>query len=154
MVRRVPDWTINTAWAATGLFATGALWYYLGQKDYVGAALSIGGAVVFGVLAILLHVARDSSSRKLQDKLASFLQEAQQLRQRLHELPLPIQDHNDWVDRVGQYLRQNLGEAYEVKFSDFSGMVFYGDGSERSQMSRSVDGRSCRLNEFISEFGG
>lgn len=85
------------------------------------------------------------------EKLANFLAEAQRLRERLNEVPLPIKDHNDWVDRVSEYLKQYFGRAYEVRFSDFSGMTFYGDGSERSKMSRSIEGRSRRLNEFISE---
>jgi hypothetical protein len=64
---------------------------------------------------------------------------------------LPIGEHNAWVDRVGEYLRDNLGKAYEARFSDFSGMKFLGDGSDRSRMSRSIEGRSRRLNEFMSE---
>jgi hypothetical protein len=91
------------------------------------------------------------SSQWLRDRLAAFLVEAQQLRARLNEVPLPITDHNAWVDRVNAYLRDNLGKAHAVRFSDFSGMVFHGDGSERSKMDRSLDGRSRRLHEFISE---
>jgi hypothetical protein len=87
------------------------------------------------------------------DRLAAFLTEAQQLRSRLDEKPLPIADHNSWVDRVSQYLRDNFGKAHEVRFGDFSGMTFYGDGSERSKMSTSIDGRSRRLHQFISELG-
>jgi len=83
--------------------------------------------------------------------LAQFVTEAQQLRGRLDEDPLPIADHNEWVDRTSEYLRGHLGAAYEVRFSDFSGMVFYGDGSDRSQMSRSLDGRTRRLHEFLQE---
>lgn len=87
------------------------------------------------------------------DQLAAFLVEAQQLRNRLNEVPLPIGDHNTWVNRVSQYLKEHFGSAHEVRFSDFSGMTFYGDGSERSEMSKSLDGRSRRLHEFISEMG-
>jgi hypothetical protein len=75
------------------------------------------------------------------------------LRSRLNEQPLPIADHNAWVDGVRSYLRENLGADFEVRFSDFSGMVFYGDGSERSIMARSLEGRARRLNEFIAELG-
>jgi hypothetical protein len=41
---------------------------------------------------------------------------------------------------VCAYLRDNLGPDSEVRFGDFSGMVFYGDGSERSKMSNSIEG--------------
>src|SRR5688572_2847077 len=85
---------------------------------------------------------------------AAFLAEAQQLRSCLGENPLPIAEHNSWVDRVSLYLRDNFGKAHEVRFSDFSGMVFYGGGgSERSMMSKSLEGRSRRLHEFLAELG-
>jgi len=84
-------------------------------------------------------------------KLADFIKEAQKLRQRLDENPLPKRDHNEWVEHVSKYLQENLGTAYEARYSDFSGMTFYGDGSERSKMSRSIEGRSRRLHEFIAE---
>jgi len=87
------------------------------------------------------------------DHLASLLVEAQQLTNRLNENPLPITDHNAWVDRVNLYLKEHFGAAHEVRFNDFSGMTFYGDGSERSKISRSLDGRSRRLLKFISELG-
>jgi hypothetical protein len=83
--------------------------------------------------------------------LARFLTEAQQLRSRMGETPLPIDDHNQWVDRVSEYLRDQLGDSYEVRFSDFSGLKFYGDGSDKSAFSRSLDGRTRRLHEFIKE---
>jgi hypothetical protein len=93
-----------------------------------------------------------SSIRQQQTaKLADFIKEAQKLRQRLDEKPLPIRDHNEWVARVSKYLRGNLGSAYKVRFGDFSGMTFYSDGSGKSKMSQSIDGRSRRLHEFISE---
>jgi hypothetical protein len=87
------------------------------------------------------------------DQLALFLTEAQELRARLKENPLPIREHNAWVDRVNEYLRDIFGSGHVVRFSDFSGMIFYSDGSERSKMSQSLDGRSRRLHEFISELG-
>ena len=95
-----------------------------------------------------------SIRRQRAEKLAAFLKEAENLRQRLEESPLPIRDHNEWVERVSQYLKENLGTAYEIRFGDFSGMTFYGDGSERSKMSRSIEGRSRRLHEFIAEVSG
>jgi hypothetical protein len=103
-----------------------------------------------------LKTLEDPSYRNFQqhrDQLAAFLTEAQGLRARLGETPLPIADHNSWVDRVCTYLRENLSTAHEVRFSDFSGMTFYGEGSERSKVSRSLDGRSRRLHEFLSEMG-
>lgn len=103
-----------------------------------------------------LKLLADPSYRNHQehkDQLAAFLVEAQRLRNRTNEVPLPLPDHNAWVNRVSQYLKEHFGNAHEVRFSDFSGMTFYGDGSERSKMFQSLDGRSRRLHEFISEMG-
>lgn len=88
---------------------------------------------------------------KLATELSAFITEGQQLRARLDENPLPIREHNEWVDRVGEFLKENVGVAYEVRLNDFSGMTFYGDGTERSNFSRSIEGRLRRLHEFISE---
>jgi hypothetical protein len=89
--------------------------------------------------------------QQYQERLGEFLAEAQQLRSRLNDGAVSVTDHNAWVDRVSDFLRNNLGKAYEVRFSDFSGMTFYGDSSERSRMSRSLEGRCRRLHEFMAE---
>jgi hypothetical protein len=101
----------------------------------------------------LLENPKHRSFQQQKDQLAAFLKEAQLLRARLREEPLPVNDHNAWVERVSTYLRENFGAAHEVRFSDFSGMTFHGDGTMRSEMSRSLDGRSRRLHEFISGLG-
>jgi hypothetical protein len=153
MSKVIPDWMVQIAWFAAGICATGAFWYFLSQNDYSWTVVTGLGALVFASLAVYLHTCQDGPSRthRHREQLAIFLTEAQRLRGRLDEEPLPVRAHNEWMDRVGAYLRQNLGKAYEVRFNDFSGMTFYGDGSERSQMSSSIDGRSRRLNDFISE---
>jgi len=153
MSKVIPDRMVQVAWFAARFCATGAFWYFLSQHDYTWTVVTGLGALVFASLAVYLHTCKDGSSRnhRHREQLAHFLTEAQQLRRRLDEVPLPVRDHNEWVDRVGGYHRHHLGKAYEVRFSDFSGMTFYGDGSERSQMARSIDGRSRRLSEFMSE---
>ena len=99
-----------------------------------------------------VHIGAVSQSNQVHaEKLASFIVEGQKLRARLDESPLPIAEHNAWVEQANEYLRANLGAAYEVRFGDFSGMTFYGNASDRSKISRSIDGRSRRLHEFISE---
>ena len=70
---------------------------------------------------------------------------------RKNEVPLPIEEHNDWVARMVTYFRSHEGRGYEARLSDFSGMTFYGDASERSKFSDSIDGRLRRLHEFLSE---
>ena len=156
----------------TGFFPCQACWQVgrrspralgLGRKNgtvltwILGIATTVGG---FAAVAYFWDKWRDRRDRRkwtekekhrYREQLAAFLTEAHQLRTRLDEVPLPIGEHNAWVDRVGEYLRDNLGKAYEARFSDFSGMKFLGDGSDRSRMSRSIEGRSRRLTEFMSE---
>ena len=143
------------AWFVAGVFATGSFWYFLSQQNYLGTALSGLGAIVFAGVAIYLHRLNDRSvvNAPHRVQLAAFLSEAHMLRSRLNEHPLPIADHNAWVGRVRKYLREDIGPGFEVRFGDFSGMVFYGDGSERSKLSNSLEGRSRRLNEFLAELG-
>lgn len=152
MRNRVREWMSPTAWFVAGVFATGAFWYFLSNENYYGTVGSGLGAIVFAGLAIYLHRLSDKSAVHVlhREQLSRYLSEAQSLRARLGEQPLPVADHNAWVERVSEYLRKNLGQDFEVLFSDFSGMVFYGDGSEKSKMSRSLEGRSRRLNEFIA----
>ena len=92
-----------------------------------------------------------TTAKGICDVLASLIEGGQKLKGRLNETPLPIQAHNEWVEYAKKYLRSNLGKGYEVRFGDFSGIVFYGNASERSMMERSIDGRLRRLHEFLAE---
>ena len=83
--------------------------------------------------------------------LAGFLSKGNELRALRDQDPLPIQEHNDWVEEVKGYLNES-GKSYLVaRFSDTSGITFFGDGSKRSEFSNSLTGRIQRLHEFISE---
>ncbi|MDG3066162.1 hypothetical protein ACFQ4M_04630 [Thauera mechernichensis] len=59
MSRTVPDWLIQTCWWTSGIFATGALWYFLSIKDYAYAGGSGALALVFALAAIALHRRKD-----------------------------------------------------------------------------------------------
>jgi len=120
----------------------------------LGIATVLGGfAAVFYFRDRWWGTAASTSAPRQQhrERLGEFLAEAQQLRSRLNGGGVSIAEHNVWVERVKDFLRTNLGKSYEARFSDFSGMTFYGDSSERSQMSRSLDGRCRRLLEFMGE---
>jgi len=90
-------------------------------------------------------------NKTIREKLANFIEEGQSLRRRIGEEPLPVKDHNEWVDRLINYLKANLGKDYIIRLSDFTGFTFYGNSSEKSKYSNSIDGRIKRLHEFISE---
>jgi len=62
-MRTVPDWAIQLSWAIYGVFATGALWYFLSLKEYLNAGLAVAGAIVFAGAAIAFHRKRDKASQ-------------------------------------------------------------------------------------------
>lgn len=64
MSRTVPDWGIQTCWWVSGVFATGALWYFLSTKDYPYAVGSFLLAMLFACAAIALHRYKDQLAEK------------------------------------------------------------------------------------------
>ena len=115
----------------------------------------------FAPLAFLLagtnYLQKRQAERKSQnlDRIANdlsrFINEGERLLARRSEDPLPIQDHNNWVEHIEGYLRKNLDESYIVRLNNHSGLVSYGDGSERSMFRVYIERRTRRLHEFISE---
>ena len=154
MKRTVPDWLVQLVWFIAGIYATGALWYFLSRDDFLSAALSLGGAVMLTFVAVQLNRLNDKSTRYKahREQLAGFMKEAEVLRTRSTEVPLPVQAHNEWVARVEAYLTEQLDASYAARLGNFSGLTFYGDGSQKSEYENSINGRSKRLHEFITEF--
>ena len=58
----IPDWTIQAAWWVSGIFATGAVWYFLSTKNLGGVVFAVMGALLFAGVAILLHRKKDAGS--------------------------------------------------------------------------------------------
>lgn len=64
IVNTVPDWKIQGSWAISAFFATGALWYFLSNKDYPLAIGTAIAAICFSVVAVQLHRQRDSLTKQ------------------------------------------------------------------------------------------
>ena len=62
VVRSVPEWSIQLAWAVSGIFATGAVWYFLSLREYANAGWAGAGAVMSVAVAIALHHAKDKAT--------------------------------------------------------------------------------------------
>lgn len=90
-------------------------------------------------------------ARVTEQEISEFIRDGQRLRERSGEDPLPVAEHNVWVERMTTYFKGRKGRGYEVRLNDFSGMTFFGDGSDRSKFERSVEGRIRRLHEFLKE---
>ncbi|MCZ6690771.1 MAG: hypothetical protein O7H41_14355 [Planctomycetota bacterium] len=83
--------------------------------------------------------------------LAAFIREGGDLRARASEDPLPIEERHEWVGRMDDYFRKRRGKGFGARLSDFAGMKFSGDGSDKFEFEKSIDGRIRRLNEFLRE---
>jgi uncharacterized membrane protein YraQ (UPF0718 family) len=153
MKKNIPDWLVQIIWFTAGLFGTGAFWYFLSVKNSEATIISGIAAVVLALLAAFLHRINDQSSRLLihREKISSFIAEGHALAKKSNEKLLPIKETNIWVSDVENYLRLKLDQSFVSRFNDFSGMVFYGDGSEKSNYKTAIDGRLRRLNQFLAE---
>jgi hypothetical protein len=60
-MRRTPDWVIQTSWWISGIFATGAAWYFLSIQSFTYSAIAALFALIFAGLAISLHRRNDSA---------------------------------------------------------------------------------------------
>ena len=155
MRRLVPTWLTQLVWFLAGIFATGAVWFFLSQDEHVLAWLSVAAAVVLTFVAVQLQRVNDREARfrMIREKLAQFADAATNLAARSSEDPLPIAEHNGWVSNVEAFLRSELDASYASRFGNFSGMTFYGDGSLKSNYKTSLSGRTQRIHEFMREFG-
>ena len=149
----VPDWLVQLVWFLAGVYGTGALWYFLSRDDYLSATFSLGGAAILTFVATQLHRINDRTSRLKvhREHLAAFLKEAEALLARSSENPLPAQAHNEWIARTETYLREQLDASYAACLGNFSGITFYGNGSQESGYKNAINGRCTRLHQFITE---
>ena len=59
----IPTWAVTLVWFLAGVFATGAFWYFLGQKNKLGTLWTGFLTVAFALLAIALQIHNDLLSR-------------------------------------------------------------------------------------------
>lgn len=62
MKREPKDWHLQLVWFIAGIFATGAVWYFISTGKSLPAVLSGLAAFGFTLFAIYLHRARDQAS--------------------------------------------------------------------------------------------
>lgn len=60
----VPQWMVQLAWFASGIFATGAFWYFLSQRAYHVALWTGFAAIVLALAAVALHLHNDLKLRQ------------------------------------------------------------------------------------------
>lgn len=149
----MPEWLIQITWFVAGVFATGAFWYFLSVKNNEAALFSGIAAIVLAGLAAYLHRLNDQASQLLvhRNKITDFIAEGHLLAAKINEEELPTEGLNNWVSNVEEYLILNLDKSFASRLNDFTGMVFYGNGSEKSKFKNAIDGRVRRLNQFLTE---
>jgi len=119
-----------------------------------------GFTLLITVMLLGIGIARRSSANENEKKkqeyaiiLSGFIVKGNEIRSKINSDPLPIQEHNEWVEEIRNYLNKSGKPHCVARFNDCSDMTFYGDGSERSNLGKSFTGRITRLHEFIKETG-
>lgn len=121
--------------------------WYLNPNGNYEAVFALAGVVALLAEWFRRHLRSSIDA----GELSIFVQQGQVLFGRKNESPLPVQDHNEWVERMERYFRNLSRPDYAVRLNDFSGLTFFGDGSEKSKFANSIDGRLRRLHEFLRE---
>jgi hypothetical protein len=154
MRRLVPPWLLQLVWFLASIYAGGAFWFFLSRGEYLPAALSLAGTVVLTLVAVQLHRLNDREARfrSRREKLATFAEEVAALLNKTSAESVPTEEYGEWVTSVEMYLRTEMDASYAARFGNFSGMTFYGDGSQQSNFKNSLEGRMRRLHEFMREF--
>jgi hypothetical protein len=152
----------------------GGIWtfvrFVLDNWGRAGDAVDVGGSVlllpatVWIGLAIIAIVVlanwvqlREGYDRlfvdeaSLADELGKFLEEGQALMARAqdHDQPLPTEEANDWGQRLEEFVRERMGVAKAAVLTNFSGMTFFSNGSDRANLRNGIDGRLRRIVQFI-----
>ncbi len=137
------------------LAATFAIAFYYEKPDDLQRLSLLVSVILLGIAVVRRSVenAREKNKYIFASQLAKFVDEGNELRSRKNEEPLPIEEYNSWVSNIESYLKDNKKEHYVTRLNDFSGLVFYGNGSEKSKFENTLDGRLRRLHEFIKETG-
>lgn len=153
MHRLIPAWLIQLTWFVAGVFATGAVWFFLSRNEMFSSSLSAFGAVATVLIAVSLHWLgdKDRRYRALRASLGDHLQNCSAL---LNENQLgspPTEKANQWIAQVSDFIAKNMDQSYVARFHNFSGITFYSDGSERSNVRNALQGRAQRLQEFLQE---
>jgi len=132
-----------------------ALFAYLKDTQNLAAFWTIISVILLGVgIARRAKEGHDRTKRiEVANKLAAFIEHRNKLLERSAESPLPIKEHNDWVDEIERYLIGADKRYWVTKLNDFSGYTFYSDGSPKSEYENSISGRKRRLHEFINALG-
>ncbi len=97
MPRAIPDWWIQASWFVGGIFATGALWYYLSTNSSFGIGVAITGAFLSCGIAIALHRKRDAQviAVTAREKAGSSLSAAP-TKENIERVILNSDPRNDW----------------------------------------------------------
>lgn len=76
MRKQVPDWLVQLTWFVAGIFATGALWYFISVKNTALVFAAASATALFCLLAVHLH--------RLRDRIAEEIAASEGLKKRMH----------------------------------------------------------------------
>lgn len=131
------DWVAELTWNGAGIVAS----------------ILVAVIVVSGVIADRASAWRTTNKRK---QLGLFLIEGQQLHTQCHDekQPPPIEETNDWLQRVHDYLADHLGDDYVATFHNEAGLpsgYTTISSMEHSGVAGAIKFRLARLQQFLDE---
>lgn len=106
-MKQVRDWQIQTAWWASGIFATGAVWYFLSVKNPLAAGICGLIAFLIAAFAVHLHIKKDGPNKQIDSTSSS--ETADTFVRRYREEP----SHIRFIKYLPQARRLALAEAQE-----------------------------------------
>jgi hypothetical protein len=101
-----PDWLHQVLWFVAGVFATGALWYFAGQKNWLATLWSAFGALAACLLAVTLMVRNDVIRRMVTDRPNARNAEATTGSAQAGERHLSLEQSNYLIAALDQFAGQ------------------------------------------------
>jgi hypothetical protein len=140
------------------------------KENFVAKVILIGFSTVlsFGAVAALISnqhavlaakVAEQEKNRSTREKLGSFMREGLQMISDCSDNSIPLKqtELNDWLKRLVEWVRSNMGDAYAARLTNPAGVptnIACRNADEaHNQVYRIVSFINFRLEQFLSEVG-
>lgn len=108
MRNMTPDWLVQLTWFAAGISATGAFWYFLGQRNYHGTLWAGYSTAVFALLAVAFLVRNDLIRREA--TLAGAVESRPQAETQTSPQALPVPHASGETQPTEPEIKQPAGE--------------------------------------------
>ncbi|HPF58934.1 MAG TPA: hypothetical protein PK820_09100 [Candidatus Competibacteraceae bacterium] len=126
----MPDWWIQAAWWGSGIFATGAVWYFLSTGKFWSSVAAAIAALVLAGVAIVLHQKKDSLEFEKNSAVAKPVGNDQVVSASWWE---ESELRKEYVDRGFEIFRWSNQERVKEREKDGYEVVYLVDSKENSR---------------------